>query len=120
MVTRMQTALKKFAIVGVLFFGGVFTFTARAQDANDPSQLSHDIADSEDDAISAGGEDLDSLANSAENTVKNEFQKDATLVESVIRTPTSSLIATPTPDDSLKEIESEVDSLEAQSRALSK
>jgi len=124
MVARMQTALKKMAIVGVLFFGGVFTGTARAQEANDPSQLSDEIADSEDDAISAGEEDLDSLANRAENTVKNEFQKDVALVESAIRTPTPTptpaLSATPTPDNSLKEIESEVDSLEAQSQVLSK
>lgn len=116
----MRNALKKIAIVGVLFFGGFLTFTASAQEANDPSQLADEVAGSEDDAISAGGEDLDSLANRAENTVKNEFQKDVALVESAIRTPTPALIATPTPDNSLKEIESEVDSLEAQSRALSK
>ena len=116
----MQTALKKIAIVGVLFFGGVFTCAAHAQDANDPSQLSDEIADNEDEAISAGAEDLDSLANSAETTLKNEFQKDVALVESARRTPTPTRIVTPTPDDSLREIESEVDSLEAQSRTLSK
>lgn len=120
----MRTALTKIAIVGVLFFGCFISLAARAQDANEPSQLADDLANSENDAISTGDDDLDGLVNRAEKSAQNELQKDVGLVESAVSTPTPSLIGTalvaPTPDDSLKEIEREVDSLEAQSKALSK
>jgi hypothetical protein len=120
----MMTVLKGHAIAGVVFSGLVFACICEAQDADDPSQLRGDIERGEDEALSAVGQDLGDLKNNSEKALKNEFERDVALVEGGVSAASPSMtfkiIGTRTPDDSLKEIGSEVDSLEAQSKDLSR
>jgi hypothetical protein len=119
----MRTVLNRIAISGVVFFGVVFPLNAKGQEADDPAELAETLQASEDDALAVADQDLGDAARDTDKSVKNEFYKDGLLLEGALSAPTppvvSSAHATPTLDDSLKEIEREVDSLEAQSTALS-
>lgn len=110
-------------IMGALFFGGIVTSSAYGQEADDTTELATDLNDSEDDAFTTTGQELAGVAQRSEKALKNEAQKDLEFLKALASTPTPpvtpSVNTTPTLNDSLSEIEGEVDSLEAQSRQLS-
>ena len=111
----MKCSLRIIAITGALYFGAHCTLRAHAQDADDPQQMEVDVERDEDGALSRVGQELGDLAKTTENALKNELHKDVALGErgaSATASPTTA--ATPTPNDSLEEIEREVDSLESQ------
>ena len=119
----MKTTLRGIAITGALFFGLGLTQRAYCQEADDSPELAQDLERSESNAFVGADQDFGDLKDRAEKSVENELNKDVALLKQAIKTPTPAVIpnagATPTPDDSLREIEREVDSLEAQSKALS-
>ena len=112
----MKCRTRTSVITGALYFGLVFSLSAYAQGADDPQQMEVDVEREEGRALSQVGHDLGDLANNAEKAMKNELQKDVALVEGgTSATAAPATPAAPTPSDSLKEIEREIDSLDAQS-----
>lgn len=120
---RMKTTTRGIAITGALFFGLLLTARAYCQEADDSPELAQDLERSENNAFVGADQDFGDLTDRAEKSVKNEITKDVALLKQTIKTPTPaatpSVGAIPTRDDSLEQIEREVDSLEAQSKALS-
>jgi hypothetical protein len=121
---RMRTAQRGIEILGVLFFGLILASSAYGQEADDTTLLADDLEVSENSAFADAGQDLGEFKNTAEKSLKNEIFKDVAIADVASSTPTTVATAhapmTPTSDDSLREIEREVDSLEAQSQRLSK
>lgn len=121
---RMRTARRGIEILGALFFGLILLSSAHGQEADDTTLLADDLEVNENSAFAEAGENLGELKNTSEKSLKNEFFRDVAIAEVAFSTPTPAATAqapaTPTSDDSLREIEREVDSLEAQSQRLSK
>ena len=120
----MRTARRGIEILGALFFGLILLSSAHGQEADDTTLLADDLEVNENSAFAEAGENLGELKNTSEKSLKNEFFRDVAIAEVAFSTPTPAATAqapaTPTSDDSLREIEREVDSLEAQSQRLSK
>jgi hypothetical protein len=120
----MRVAQKKIAISVVLLFGPIFATHVSAQDADDPQKLAVDVSRSEDEALAGLGQDLTDLGDRTERAMKDELRRDSAEFAGLQRAPTSSREPTisgiPASDDSRKELEREVDSLEEQSRELAK
>ena len=118
---NMRAVTTAVTIIIVAVFGPFSTLLAKAQGADEPTQLRAEIEQSEDDAASAVLQDVDDLAENTESAMKNELKKDERELTARRAEPTAVVAiasAVPTLDDSNASIESDIDSLEAQTQAL--